>query len=67
MGSHVACSILFEPFHLFRKHEETGGVGIEVDYDDGVKVFTPEQIVACMLTKVRWEGFQLRRELTGHD
>lgn len=42
-----------------RQHPESGGVGIEVEYDDGMKVFTPEQIVACMLTKVcRWRrGF----------
>lgn len=36
-----------------RQHPETGGVGIEVEYDNTTKVFTPEQIVACMLTKVR--------------
>lgn len=34
------------------EHPETGGVGIELEYEDGVKLFTPEQIVACMLSKV---------------
>lgn len=38
---------------FFREHPETGGVGIEVEYEDGMKLFTPEQIVACMLTKVK--------------
>lgn len=42
------------------EHAETGGVGIEVSYEDAVKVFTPEQIVACMLTKVGgWVGWYL--------
>lgn len=34
------------------KHPATGGVGIELDYEDSAQVFTPEQIVACMLTKL---------------
>lgn len=37
----------------FSQHPDTGGVGIEVNYEDAVKVFTPEQVIACMLTKVR--------------
>ncbi|CAM9352873.1 unnamed protein product [Pylaiella littoralis] len=39
------------PFKCIQ-HPETGGVGIEVDYEDSVRLFTPEQIVACMLTKL---------------
>lgn len=35
-----------------REIPQTGGVGIELEYEGEVKVFTPEQIVACMLTKV---------------
>ncbi|CAM9292853.1 unnamed protein product [Ectocarpus sp. 12 AP-2014] len=39
------------PFKCIQ-HPETGGVGIEVNYEDSIKVFTPEQIIACMLTKL---------------
>ncbi|CAM9320236.1 unnamed protein product [Ascophyllum nodosum] len=34
------------------EHPETGGVGIQLEYDDAIKLFTPEQIMACMFTKL---------------
>ena len=49
---HLFTPPLPPPSECLSKHPKTGGVGIELDYEDSTQIFTPEQIVACMLTKV---------------